>query len=188
MYGINPIAIYTEEAAAVVTGLEEPSYQPFPEDWRGGPLATYDDETRRAIAALGAKIDTGAATEVWDAALAAPWLAAPVWVHGDIAPGNLLVQGDRLSGVIDFGQTCVGDPACDLAIAWTFFAGESRAAFRAGLPLDRATWARGRGWCLWKALIIFAGLSANQAGADDCQRIIGDVIADHRNLAAGAPP
>ena len=149
--------------------------------WRGGPLATYDGETRKAIGGLGERIDGDAATEVWDAAIASAWTGPPVWVHGDIAPGNLLVRDGRLSAVIDFGQACVGDPACDLAIAWTFFAGESRAAFRAELPLDAGTWARGRGWCVWKALIVLAGLSANQAGADECQRIIGDVIADHRN-------
>ncbi|MEJ0066454.1 MAG: aminoglycoside phosphotransferase family protein [Caulobacteraceae bacterium] len=156
--------------------------------WRGGPLATYDDETRRAIAALGASIDAGAATAVWDAALAA-WRGPPVWVHGDIAPGNLLVQDGRLSGVIDFGQACVGDPACDLAIAWTFFEGPSRAAFRAGLPLDAGTWARGRGWALWKALIVLAGLpGANPADADEARRIIGDVVADHRKPVWGARP
>ena len=148
--------------------------------WRGGPLATYDAETRGAIAALGDNIDGHAAAEVWDAALAAVWTGPPVWVHGDVAPGNLLVREGRLSAVIDFGQACVGDPACDLAIAWTSFAGESRAAFRAGLQLDPATWARGRGWCLWKALIVFAGLNSNPAGAEECQRIIGDVIADDR--------
>jgi aminoglycoside phosphotransferase (APT) family kinase protein len=151
--------------------------------WRGGPLATYDAETRQAIAALGERIDGRAATAVWDAALAADWTGSPVWVHGDIAPGNLLVHDGRLSAVIDFGQACVGDPACDLAIGWTFLADDGRAAFRAGLALDPATWARGRGWCLWKALIIFAGLSANQAGAEKSQRIIGDVIADHRTAA-----
>ncbi len=151
--------------------------------WRGGPLVTYDAETREAIAALGDRIDAAAAAEVWDAALAAAWAGPPVWAHGDIAPGNLLVREGRLSAVIDFGQACVGDPACDLAIAWTFFAGEDRTAFHAGLPLDAATWARARGWCLWKALIVFAGLSANPAGAEECQRIIGDVIADQCNAS-----
>jgi aminoglycoside phosphotransferase (APT) family kinase protein len=147
--------------------------------WRGGPLATYDEETREAIAALGPRID-GGAVAVWDAALAAAWRGPPVWVHGDVGPGNLLAQGGRLSAVIDFGQACVGDPACDLAIAWTFFDGESRAVFRAGLPLDAGTWARARGWTLWKALIVFAGSpGANPADADACQRVIGDVIADH---------
>ncbi len=119
---------------------------------RGGLLSTYDDETRRAIAALNDRTEAAALTGTWDAALASAWQADPVWVHGDVAAGNLLVQDGRLSAVIDFGQLCIGDPACDLAIAWTLLTGESREAFRAGLPLDRETWARARGWTLWKAL------------------------------------
>ncbi len=148
--------------------------------WRGGPLATYDAQTREAIAALDGRIDTEAVTAVWDAALRSAWQGAPVWVHGDVAAGNLLVQDGRLSAVIDFGCSGVGDPACDLAIAWTFFEGESRQAFRAALPLDVETWARGRGWTLWKALIVFAGAAgANPLDTEKSERIIADLIADH---------
>src|ERR1700682_2873532 len=121
--------------------------------FRGGSLPTYDTDPRDTIAALGAKIDAEAATEVWEAALAAKWNNPPVWVHGDVAADNLLIADGRLSAVIDFGCSAVGDPACDTPIAWTFFSGESRAAFKSQLPVDEATWARGRGWALWKALI-----------------------------------
>ncbi len=69
--------------------------------FRGGPLAVYDAETRQALAALEGKIDTDAASEVWEAALAASWQGSPVWFHGDIAWGNLLVEDGRLSTVID---------------------------------------------------------------------------------------
>lgn len=157
--------------------------------WRGGPLATYDAETRKALATLGRRIDAAGATQAWEAALAAEWGGAPVWFHGDVAPGNLLVEHGRLAAVIDFGCCGVGDPACDLAIAWTFFEGESRAAFRAALPLDAATWARGRGWALWKALIVLAALpGANPSGVESCPRIIADVIADHRLASAARRP
>jgi aminoglycoside phosphotransferase (APT) family kinase protein len=130
---------------------------------RGGPLTTYDVETRQAINALEGKIDRNAAIEVWETALATTWQRAPVWIHGDVSPGNLLVRSGRLSAVIDFGMLGVGDPACDLSIAWTFFEGESREAFRAMLPLDAGTWARARGWTLWKALIVWAGLAETNA-------------------------
>lgn len=147
--------------------------------FRGGPLATYDDETRRAIATLEGQIDTVAATEVWDAALASTWSGPPVWVHGDVAASNLLVQDGRLSAVIDFGCCGVGDPACDLAIAWTFFAGDGRQAFRTALPLDAATWARGRGWTLWKALITLAQApGVNPAGFGTARRVLEDVLAE----------
>ena len=152
--------------------------------FRGGPPAIYDGEMRQAIAALGGKIDASAATAVWDAALAATWRGSPVWLHGDVDAGNLLVERGRLSAVIDFGCSGVGDPACDLAIAWALFEGESRAAFREAISLDRAAWARGRGWALWKALITFAGSpDENASAATRSRRVIEDVVADHKQFA-----
>jgi len=100
--------------------------------FRGGPLTVYDAETRQAIAALEGRVDTGAASAVWQAALGAKWDGSPVWFHGDVAAGNLLVEDGRLGAVIDFGTSGVGDPACDLAIAWTLFGG--RAGTRSGRP------------------------------------------------------
>ena len=152
--------------------------------FRGGPLTTYDAQTRDTIAALHGKIDAHAATAVWEAALAATWHDAPVWVHGDVAPSNLLVREGQLSAVIDFGCSGVGDPACDLVIAWTVFSGESREEFRAALPLDAATWARGRGWALWKALITLAQhMNTNAIEASKARRVIDEVLADHKNGA-----
>ncbi|SNT25933.1 Predicted kinase, aminoglycoside phosphotransferase (APT) family [Asanoa hainanensis] len=123
--------------------------------WRGATLAHYDDETRKAIAALDGRIDAAAATAEWDAALGAHWQGNPVWFHGDVAAGNILVRDGRLAAVIDFGTSGVGDPACDLVIAWTFLDAPARDAFRKALNVDDATWQRGRGWALWKALITF---------------------------------
>jgi aminoglycoside phosphotransferase (APT) family kinase protein len=148
--------------------------------FRGGPLMVYDAETRQAIAALAGGIDAGAATAAWEAALAAEWHGPPVWFHGDVAAGNLLVEGGGLSAVIDFGTSGVGDPSCDLAIAWTFFDGESRDAFRAALRPDDATWKRGRGWALWKALITLAGhIDTDPPVAAKVRREIDDIVADH---------
>ena len=143
--------------------------------YRGGDLAVYDAETREAIAALGDHIDVDTITEVWNTALASTWHSPSVWVHGDIAVGNLLVENGRLSAVIDFGQLFIGDPACDLVIAWTLFANKSRDAFRSVLKLDTATWARARGWALWKALCwAFPG----EKRVD--WRVVNEVLADHR--------
>lgn len=68
-----------------------------------------------------------------------------------------------MAAVIDFGGMALGDPACDLAIAWTFFSGRSREIFRKELALDEETWTRGRAWTLWKALIIAADLDETNA-------------------------
>ncbi|MDO8802410.1 aminoglycoside phosphotransferase family protein [Phenylobacterium sp.] len=148
--------------------------------FRGGPLATYDEQTRKAIDDLGDSIDGAAALEIWEQALAAEWNNPPVWLHGDVAAGNLLVRDGKLSAVIDFGILGVGDPACDLAIAWTLLHGQARAAFREALPLDNGTWARGRGWTIWKALIVAAGLpgSSDEEMARS-RAIIGDLVSEH---------
>ncbi|MDQ2728414.1 MAG: aminoglycoside phosphotransferase family protein [Actinomycetota bacterium] len=121
--------------------------------FRGGPLGVYDTGTREAIAALGSAVDACRAGTVWEAAVSTSWDRPGVWVHGDITPSNLLVSGGRLSAVIDFGCCAVGDPACDLAIAWTCFSGDSREVFKNRTGIDEDTWARARGLALWKALI-----------------------------------
>jgi aminoglycoside phosphotransferase (APT) family kinase protein len=127
---------------------------------RGGALSVYDSQTREALATLAGRLDEAALTAIWNQALASPWTGPPVWVHGDVAAANLIVRDGRLAAVIDFGQLSVGDPACDLAVAWSpLFGPEGRAAFRKALPLDEAAWARGRGWALWKALILFTGVA-----------------------------
>jgi aminoglycoside phosphotransferase (APT) family kinase protein len=150
--------------------------------YRGGDLAIYDAEARQAIAALKHKIDANAATEVWQAALAATWHGSPVWIHGDVSTGNLLVQDGQLTAVIDFGLLAVGDPACDLPIAWTLFEGESRRIFRSMMKLDPDTWVRGRAWALWKALNTAIDLKGpSNAEAKKCWRIIDELLADHRN-------
>jgi aminoglycoside phosphotransferase (APT) family kinase protein len=148
--------------------------------FRGAPLDVYDPETRTAIAALDGRIDTDTATAVWDAALESTWQRPPVWFLGDVAVGNLLVKDGQLSAVIDFGCSGVGDPACDLVIAWTFLSGESRRAFRSAMQLDDATWARARGWALWKALITVAGQpAAPSIQGTQSRRVIEEVLADH---------
>ena len=121
--------------------------------FRGADPAHYDDETRAAIRELGDAIDGTLATRLWEEGLAATYTGEPVWFHGDVATGNLLVQHGRLSAVIDFGTSGVGDPACDLYIAWTSLDPAARAAFFDELAVDDGMLARGRAWTLWKALI-----------------------------------
>ena len=148
--------------------------------YRGGPLATYDAETRASITGLGTAIAGPAALDVWDSALAAQWTGPPVWLHGDVAAGNLLLRDGQLAAVIDFGCCAVGDPACDLTIAWTVFAGTSRETFRDRLKLTDGTWARARGWALWKAAITLVQHLGSGSGEEAAAlRVINDVIADH---------
>lgn len=151
---------------------------------RGGALAIYDAETRQALVLLDGKIDVATATEIWERALSTTWQNPPVWVHGDIAQGNLLVQEGRLSAVIDFGQLAIGDPACDLSIALTFFDDKSREIFRNQLMLDKETWIRGLAWTLWKQMIIAAEMiGSNSAGRQKCWHIIETVIQEYKQTS-----
>ena len=146
---------------------------------RGGSLEIYASETDRATKLLKGSIDERAARNVWETALDAACERPPVWVHGDISLSNLLVDNGELSAVIDFGCSAVGDPACDLAIAWSPWGREAREALRSTLPLDPATWARGRGWALWKALIILARLtSATPTIKREARIVLEEVLAD----------
>ncbi len=148
--------------------------------FRGVPLAQMDRRTRRAIANLAGEIDVQAAGAVWEAALAAPrCAAAPVWVHGDIQPGNLLARDGRIAAVIDFGLLGVGDPACDLTVAWMLLPAEARPAFRAVLAVDDATWLRGCGWALYAGVIALDYYrDSNPLLSNMCRRAITEVLAD----------
>lgn len=131
---------------------------PSPENsGRGAPLATRARGVRQALEALRADLDAPtleAAAAEWQAAINAPaWDRPGMWIHGDLHGGNMLVDGGRLSAVIDWGCLGVGDPACDLMVAWTFLDAPAREVFRAALDVDDAAWARGRGWALSMALI-----------------------------------
>lgn len=147
--------------------------------YRGNSLNIYDEQFREAIVILGGQIDASAALQVWRSGTTSVWTQPRVWVHGDIALGNLILSEGRLAAVIDFGQVCVGDPACDLAIAWTYLRGEHRQNFRARLALDASTWCRGRAWALWKAAIVAAKLTdANAIEGQTCWQTIEEVLSD----------
>ena len=160
------------------TGGPPPGQHNF---YRGVPLAMRDQETRNAIAALDNVLDTNEVTAAWDAAIETPaWDEAPVWLHGDLHAGNLLVEQGRLSAVIDFGGLGVGDPACDVMAAWLLPSAEDRVVFREVLQVDDATWARGRGWALSFGLIALPYYqTTNPVLAGIARRAINEVLADH---------
>jgi aminoglycoside phosphotransferase (APT) family kinase protein len=148
--------------------------------FRGGPLQTYEAEALQALDTLGDEVPRAAIERTWADAMATTWDREPVWLHGDVAAGNLLVRDGRLAAVIDFGCSGVGDPACDCVIAWTFLSGASRDRFRAELGVDAATWSRGRGWALWKAMITLVGhLERGAPEAAIARRDIARVLADY---------
>jgi aminoglycoside phosphotransferase (APT) family kinase protein len=121
---------------------------------RGIPLAERDEGVRYWLARFDG--DPRVTAEWERAAAAPPWDGPPVWHHGDLDARNWLICGRRISGVIDWGSMGVGDPACDLMVAWKLHSPAAHDAFREALPADDATWDRARGWVLSQAVAILA--------------------------------
>lgn len=145
--------------------------------WRGDYVSVYNSGAREQISNLAEIIDGNGALELWERACAAKWNKAPVWIHGDYAVGNILIKDNRLSGVIDFGCTAMGDPACDLVIAWTWLSGKAREIFIREMNLDADTWLRARAWVLWKATFELCQMADKNGSAANVQKnIIRDVL------------
>ena len=119
--------------------------------WRGDHVSIYDKGAREQIAALAEIIDAGQALALWDQACGTKWSKKPIWIHGDFAIDNILMNDCKCSAVIDFGGAAVGDPACDLVIAWTYLKGKAGKIFIDEMNLIPDTWLRARAWALWKA-------------------------------------
>ncbi|GAA0475004.1 hypothetical protein GCM10009096_15760 [Parasphingorhabdus litoris] len=147
--------------------------------YRGGSLKVYDEETNAAIHKLKGLIDTEAVAASWKQAISSEWVKEPVWVHGDFSVGNIIVKDRKLAAVIDFGGMGIGDPACDLVLAWTFLTPESRGIFKSHMEMDNETWNRARGWALWKALITLASLEDMESSdASQQKRVISSVLSE----------
>lgn len=136
----------------VALGVPAPAEAPV-NAFRGVPLAARDAAVRERLA-RGLVRRPDVVARLWERSLAASeWDRPPVWLHGDLHPGNLVLHGDgRLAAVVDFGDLTSGDPATDLATAWLSFGPRGREAFTRRVSeladVDEETWTRARGWAL----------------------------------------
>lgn len=169
------------DAAAFITALHAIDTTGAPEAGRGRPFEPLTDVGRAAIAKLEDDVDAATVTAIYEAAVAAPaWDRPPVWVHADLDSRNLLTHDGKLSGLVDFGGLGIGDPACDLGLAWKLFSGESREVFRAALPFDEATWARSRAHTVAQAVMALSyyTLENNPTLVVEARRWLSEVLAE----------
>jgi len=169
-------APFLRSLESLPTPLDAPHPQPST-GFRGDAFRRYLAEGEAAVTALDAALQPRA-LEWMRAAASTTWDRAPVWVHGDMASGNLLTRDGRLTAVIDFGCMAVGDPACDLTLAWTVFDESSRERFRRDVGHDLDTWTRARGWAVWKAAITMQAARATSAKLKDAQRTVEELCRD----------
>jgi aminoglycoside phosphotransferase (APT) family kinase protein len=150
-----------------------------PHSRRGQPIINVDETMRKSIGQICHEFDSNSLTKLWDESLKIPnWKLNPVWVHGDLLPTNILTLNNHLNAVIDFSDVGIGDPACDLIIAWGLFNEESRDIFKKALKgIDEETWLRGCARALSIAVIMLPYYkNSNPHLAQLSRRIINQII------------
>lgn len=160
----EPLAL-ARDLAGFITALRAVDTSGAPATVWPDPLHAEDGRVRSLLPDLSVRpsvrgLDVAAVEHAWAAAVAAPPCSRRTWIHGDLAQGNLLLLGDRLHGVIDFGAMGLGDPASDLRPAWNLLPAEARDEFREAVGADEGEWSRGRGWALLQAVVqldVFTG-------------------------------
>ena len=166
-------------------------HQPAPEDaprnpWRGVPLAARAQTVQEYLQQLDGLVDRGSVLGLWERVLSTPaWSGPPLWIHGDLHPGNLLVSGGRLSAVIDFGDLAAGDPATDLSVAWMLLPPSARQTFFTSAReesdrLDDYTLMRARGWALALGLAYLANSRDNEAMSALGRATIDNALSDNQ--------
>ena len=185
--GVNPVAgaidlpeELAQDMGALVRAMGRLRLSDTRPGSRAGPLVERDAEVRQAIVDAAGEFDASSVTAAWERALQAPaWEGPPVWTHGDLLRGNLLLRDGRLSAVIDWSLLGVGDPACDALVAWSVLPPDSRELFRAEAGLDDATWERGRGWALCCGLLqVPYYAETNPELADNGRHMVREVLVD----------
>ena len=165
-------------------------HQPAPEDaphnpWRGVSLSARTQRVQDDLQQLDGLVNRDAVLRLWERALSTPpWSEPPLWIHGDLHPGNLLVSGGRLSAVIDFADLAAGDPATDLSIAWLLLPPCARQTFFTSAreefdPLDDHTLMRARGWALALGLAYLANSRDNEAMSALGRATIDNALSDN---------
>lgn len=207
--GSSASELLAADLAEFVLALRRIDPADAPPAYRSESLASRDTETSEALATLdgsldgvldgsrgGARdgaldkaLDRASATAVWQEAVSAePFTGRPVWVHGDLQPGNVLVADGRLTAVIDFGCTGLADPAVDLIAAWYLLTAGARETFRTAVAADDATWTRGRGWALSIALMELAHYrDTNMVMARIAAHVIAEILTDHSRARVRLP-
>ena len=171
----------TDGLAGFLTAMHVPAEADAPVNlFRGVPLAARAEGWIPRIRAVAGE----AALAHWQRAAAVPaWQGAPLWLHGDPHPMNLLLGADGgLTGVVDFGDVCAGDPASDLSVAWLAFDGPARARFRAQCSLsgtyDAAIWNRAWAWALGLAAVFSQSSDDMPALAGIARHGLAETLAD----------
>jgi aminoglycoside phosphotransferase (APT) family kinase protein len=147
---------------------------------RGGELRTHGAWMETCFANSEELLDVTRLRRLWTVMRDLPrGGTGDVMTHGDLIPGNVLVSGGRLSGVLDVGGLGPADPALDLVAAWHLLDARSRQVLREDLGCDDAEWQRGRAWAFEQAMgAVWYYRESNPTMSRMGRRTLERVIAD----------
>ena len=166
-----------DDLAGFLRALHVPAPATAPRSqFRGVPLSQRSGSVSSTLAAAPAELRSRI-EQVWAEAVYAPIHEGPdVWLHGDLHGLNVLASRGRITGVIDFGDLCAGDPATDLACAWLLLDLPGRQRMREVLATDEDVWTRGRGWALLFGLMFLAHRSGSPVNEAIGRRALNEVL------------
>jgi aminoglycoside phosphotransferase (APT) family kinase protein len=169
----HDLASFVSDVRAMSTGGRR-----FAGSGRGGVLASQDEWLETCFARSEGLLDVPRLRRMWQVLRAAPRDGAPdVMNHRDLVPGNVLVDGGRLAGVIDVGSLGPADPALDLVGAWHLLGGGPREILRADLGCADPEWERGKAWAFAQAMgLVWYYVSTNPTMASVGRRTLDRLL------------
>jgi aminoglycoside phosphotransferase (APT) family kinase protein len=147
---------------------------------RGGDLPEHDEWVEICLRRSEGLVDVPRLRRSWVRLRELPRDATQdVMNHGDLMPGNVLVSGGRLAGILDVGGLGPADPALDLVSAWHLLEAGPRRALRDGLGSGRLEWARGKAWAFQQAMgLVWYYVDSNPVMAGIGRRTLDRIMAD----------
>ena len=174
-------AAFAHDLAELITAVRaiDPHGRTFSGNGRGGDLPSRDAWMETCFGHSEQLLDVARLRRTWAAMRTLPRVAADVMSHCDLIPGNVLVSGGRLAGILDVGGLGPADPALDLVAAWHLLEAGPRQALRDDLGCDDVEWRRGAAWAFEQAMgAVWYYAESNPAMSRMGRRTLDRILAD----------
>lgn len=172
---------FADDLVTLIRSLREAdtSGRPFDGKGRGGDLRDSDEWMEICFHESKGLLPVDELRFLWGRFRVLPESGPDRMTHGDLIPGNLLVDGEKLAGVLDGGGFSPADPALDLVAGWHLLDRLMRGVLREGLHIGTIEWHRGAAWAFQQAMgLVWYYRDSNPAmsalGRSTLRRILSD--------------
>ncbi|WP_298867893.1 phosphotransferase [uncultured Microbacterium sp.] len=180
-FSLASAAAFAEDLGALIIALRAVPVGPraFDGRGRGGVLADHDEWMSHCIAQGAGIVDVAGVSQAWASLRVIPTAGPHVMSHRDLTPLNLLVDGGRLTGVLDGGDFGPADRSLDLVCAWHLLSAGPRRMLREIVGASDDEWRRGAAWALQQAMgLVWYYETSNpvmaELGRSTVERVLGD--------------